>query len=106
MHPHIMQVYENRKEVDVEIGEYKDPINHCIMDWLVLLANNEDMLHIMHSYGFSHLFEILNFQKYGETAVEQGKGLYVSFMGDAKINEKVVVILNQIIAVTQNSEDM
>lgn len=73
------------------------------MDSFVLLANEEDMLHIMHDYGIQALFEILNFQKYAKESSPSESGVvYHSFMGDAKINEKVTIILNQIIACLGN----
>lgn len=70
------------------------------MDALVLLANEEDMLNIMNDYGIQNLFEIINLQKYatGEVILKKD-ATYQSFMGDTKIDEKVPVILNQIVAV-------
>lgn len=90
-----------------------DSFNHCLMDSLVLLANEEDMLRIMHEYGIQSksplsdnldLFEILNFQRYLKTDENPNNVIYQSFMGDTKINEKVTVILNQIIAVMNQEE--
>ena len=77
-----------------------DSLNHCIMDSLVLLANEEDMLNIMHSYGFENLFQIINFQRYiKETDEELQKMVYKSFMGEVKLSDKTTIVLNQIIAV-------
>ena len=86
------QVYDNRKEVEVDTGSYKDSINHCLMDSLVLLANEEEMLKIMHQYGIQHLFEILNFQKYKDLNSQSSSLMYKSFMGDALITEKVTIV--------------
>lgn len=76
------------------------------MDTLVLLANEEEMLLLMHEHGIQSLFELLNFQKYvkDKTFISNDM-MYQSFMGDAKINEKVTIILNQIIAVLQNKAE-
>lgn len=76
------------------------------MDSLVLLANEEEMLLAMHEHGIQCLFELLNFQKYvkDKTFVSNDM-MYQSFMGDAKINEKVTIILNQIISVLQNKTE-
>lgn len=118
LNPEWMHIYENRKEVEVDIGGYRgkllkwllDSLNHCVMDSLVLLANEEDMLKIMHSYGIENLFQIINFQRYNSETSEDIKKLsYKSFMGDTKLSEKVTIgkvsilnwyiVLNQIIAV-------
>jgi hypothetical protein len=62
------------------------------MDSLVLLANEEEMLKIMHSYGIENLFQIINFQRYiKETNEDIHKMTYNSFMGDTKLSEKVTI---------------
>jgi len=96
-----MEAYEKRNDTPADIGAYKDSFNHCLMDSLVLLANEEDMLLQMHEYGIQNLFEILNFQKYVKDDSATSVTMYQSFMGDAKISEKATIILNQIIAVLQ-----
>ena len=86
--------------VSVLVSLHLDSLNHCIMDSLVLLANEEDMLNIMHSYGFENLFQIINFQRYiKETDEELQKMVYKSFMGEVKLSDKTTIVLNQIIAV-------
>lgn len=99
MHDKWMEVYTKREELKVDVGDYKDALNHCLMDSLVLLANEEDFLLIMHEYGIESLFEIVNFQRYIKEEKKEEDFLYKSFMGDAKVNDKVTIILNQIIAV-------
>ena len=107
LHKEWLKLYENCHKIDLELQEYKESINHCIMDCLVLLANEEDMLHLMNEYGIQNLFEIVNFQKYiNSEAVSQDDMIYKSFMGEALINEKVTIILNQIIAVLKSDSEV
>lgn len=63
------------------------------------------MLHLMHSYGIQHLFELMNFQNYAKNTDENSVSVYQSFTGDATINEKVAIVLNQIIAVLQTKTE-
>mmetsp|Transcript_12166 Transcript_12166/g.12171 ORF Transcript_12166/g.12171 Transcript_12166/m.12171 type:complete len:90 (+) Transcript_12166:927-1196(+) len=62
------------------------------------------MLNIMNDYGIQNLFEILNFQKYvSKEPIASQEAAYQSFMGDTQINEKVTVVLNQIISILQET---
>lgn len=47
----------------------------------------------------------MNFQNYAKNTDENSVSVYQSFTGDATINEKVAIVLNQIIAVLQTKTE-